>query len=200
MSGITLPLSEACERNRGPILDALAPHFAHSRRVLEIGSGTAQHAVFFGAAMPWLDWQTSDRAEYLPGIRARLAAEAPPNVLAPLELDVKAAWPALSFDALFSANTLHIMDWPAVECLFRGIAAGLAAGGTAAIYGPFNYGGDYTSASNAAFDRSLRRRDPASGIRDVEAVHALAEEAGLMPRADHAMPANNRLLVWMRSA
>jgi len=195
------PHSPACERNREPILAVLREHFAARRQVLEIGSGTGQHAVFFAAAMPWLQWQASDRAEYLPGIRAWLDDARLPNTPAPLELDVLAAWPALDVDAVFSANTLHIMGWDGVQALFEGVGKLLAdSGDTLIVYGPFNYGGAYTSDSNRQFDAWLKARDPRSGIRDFEAVDALAEAAGLRLLADIEMPANNRCLVWRAGA
>ena len=195
------PHSPACERNREPILAVLREHFATRRQVLEIGSGTGQHAVFFAAAMPWLQWQASDRAEYLPGIRAWLDDARLPNTPAPLELDVLAAWPALDVDAVFSANTLHIMGWDGVQALFEGVGKLLAdSGDTLIVYGPFNYGGAYTSDSNRQFDGWLKARDPRSGIRDFEAVDALAEAAGLRLLADIEMPANNHCLVWRAGA
>ena len=195
------PHSPACERNREPILAVLREHFATRRQVLEIGSGTGQHAVFFAAAMPWLQWQASDRAEYLPGIRAWLDDARLPNTPAPLELDVLAAWPALDVDAVFSANTLHIMGWDGVQALFEGVGKLLAdSGDTLIVYGPFNYGGAYTSDSNRQFDAWLKVRDPSSGIRDFEAVDALAEAVGLRLLADIEMPANNRCLVWRAGA
>jgi hypothetical protein len=142
-------------------------------------------------------WQPTDRAEYLPDLAARIAAEGPPNLAPPVELDVLAEpWPAVRGDAVFSANTLHIMSWRAVEALFSGVPRLVEAGGVLAIYGPFKYGGRFTTASNAAFDAMLRERDPQSGLRDFEAVNALAEAVGLKLSADHAMPANNQLLVW----
>jgi len=195
------PWSEACERNRGPILEVLRETFAAATRVLEVGSGTGQHAVFFAAALPQLVWQPSELAEHLPGIAAWRDEAGLPNLLSPLELDVDAApWPVAEVDGMFSANTLHIMSWPSVENFFRGAAAVLGAGGMLAVYGPFNYGGRYTAESNARFDAFLRARDAQSGIRDVEAVHALAQRNGFEPCADHAMPANNRTLTWRRSA
>lgn len=195
-----LPYSDACERNRHPILAVLRVAFADRRRVLEIGAGTGQHAVHFARHLPWLAWQPTDRNEYLAGLAARVAVEGPPNLAAPVELDVLASpWPAFDADAAFSANTLHIMSWRAVESLFAGLAALLPAGGVLAVYGPFHYGGHATSDSNAAFDAMLRERDPASGVRDFEAVDALAQAAGLELQADHAMPANNRLLFWRRA-
>jgi SAM-dependent methyltransferase len=195
-----LPWSEACERNRHPILEVLRVAFADRRRVLEIGAGTGQHAVHFARHLAWLAWQPSDRREHLGGLGARVAAEGPANLTPPVELDVLAApWPALWADAAFSANTLHIMSWRAVEALFAGLGAVLPAGGVLAVYGPFHCGGRATSDSNAAFDAMLRERDPDSGVRDFEAVDALARAAGLALQADHAMPANNRLLVWRRA-
>jgi len=195
-----LPCSPASERNKDPILAVLREHLAQRHQVLEIGSGTAQHAVHFAAAFPALTWQCSDRPEYLPGIRARLQVQGLPNTPAPLALDVaREDWPAAgSFDAAYSANTLHIMGWPEVVCLFAGLDRVLARDATLVIYGPFNSGGRYTSDSNAAFDRSLRENDPRSGLRDIEAVHGLAREIGMAPVADVAMPANNRTLVWRR--
>ena len=199
------PYSPASERNRDPILQVLRGHFAHAHEVLEIGSGTGQHAVHFAAAMPWLIWQCSDRAENLPGIRMWLDEVALPNTPAPIELDVAhGSWPSVCFDAVFSANTLHIMGWHEVEACFVSLgevlafAPAAAAPFTLAVYGPFNYGGDFTSDSNRAFDASLRARDPRMGIRDFEAVDALARAIGLALVDDVAMPANNRTLVWRR--
>lgn len=203
-----LPHAPACQRNREPILSVLREALRDRRRVLEIGSGSGQHAVHFAAAMPWLRWQCTDRAPNLAGIQAWLDHAGLPNTPRPLALDVSVGpWPATTrtgsgdseaFDAAFSANTLHIMGWPAVEQLFAGLDAVLAADATFVVYGPFNYAGDYTSASNREFDGGLRARDPASGIRDFEAVDALARAVDLQLLADHAMPANNRCLVWRR--
>ena len=197
------PFSPACERNREPILAVLREQFVDVRHVLEIGSGTGQHAVHFAAAMPWLSWQCSDRVEHLPGIRAWLDEAVLANTLAPLELDVDAGpWPRAGggkrFDGVFSANTLHIMGWPSVQRFFAGVDEVLSPGGALAVYGPFNYGGHFSSDSNREFDGWLRARDPASGIRDFEAVDALARDIGLALRADVPLPANNRCLVWCR--
>lgn len=189
--------SEACERNKGPILRILAEAFARSRAVLEIGSGTGQHAVHFATHLPHLSWQPSDRAEYLPGLRERIAREGPSNLRAAVELDVgEFPWQVDPCDAVFTANTLHIMDWAAAQDLFRGVGAVLTAPGVFCVYGPFRYGGHYTSASNAEFDAYLKARDPQSGIRDFEAVNILSSEQGLRLLADHPMPANNQLLLW----
>ena len=195
------PVAPACARNRDPILGVLRAHFAERTRVLEIGSGTGQHAVHFAAAMPHLVWQTSDVAENLPGIRAWLAEAKLANTPAPIELDVaRGDWPEMQYHAIFSANTLHIMSWPEVESLFGALGRIATPDAKLAIYGPFNYGGAYTSASNAAFDESLRARAPHMGIRDMEAVDALARRAGFALIDDVAMPANNRTLVWQRQA
>ena len=193
------PYSPASERNRDPILEVLRAHFAQVREVLEIGSGTGQHAVHFAAAMPWLSWQCSDRADYLQGIGMWLDEAALPNTPPSLELDVaQGSWPVRSFDAAFSANTLHIMGWPEVEAFFAGLDETLAADAVLAVYGPFNYGGQFTSDSNRAFDASLKARDGRMGIRDAEAVDALAQTIGLRLVDDVAMPANNRCRVWRR--
>lgn len=205
---MTLPHAPACERNREPILAVLREHFADRRHVLEIGSGTGQHAVHFAAAMRWLRWQSSDRAEYLPGIRQWLQHAALPNTPPPLLLDVNQyPWPqpesddaAQRFDALFSANTLHIMGWPEVQAFFAGLDQALARDAVLVVYGPFNYADDYTSDSNREFDVWLKARDPRSAIRDFEAVDALAAARGFELLADVAMPANNRTLVWRRGS
>jgi cyclopropane fatty-acyl-phospholipid synthase-like methyltransferase len=193
------PFAPSCERNREPILQVLAPLLRDARSVLEVGSGTGQHAVHFAAAMPWLTWQTSERAEHLPGIAQWLEDAALPNTPPSLALDVATGpWPGTRFDAVFTSNTLHIMGWPQVQAFFAGVDSVLAPGGTVVAYGPFNLGGAYTSQSNAQFDAWLKARDPASAIRDFEAVDALARGIGLQLMDDHAMPANNRLPVWRR--
>jgi cyclopropane fatty-acyl-phospholipid synthase-like methyltransferase len=192
------PYAEACDRNRAPILEVLRRHFTDRRRVLEIGSGTGQHAVYFAAALPQLIWQTSDREENLAGIRLWIDEAQLPNLPDPLTLDVRESWPSGVFDGIFSANTLHIMAWDEVKSLFAALPSIMAEDAVLAIYGPFNYGGSFTSASNAAFDDSLKRRSPKSGIRDFEAVNQLAQSMGLILMEDHAMPANNRTLVWRR--
>jgi len=193
------PYSPSCDRNREPILAVLREHFVDRHDVLEIGSGTGQHAVHFAAAMPWLRWQCSDVADNLPGIRMWLDEAALPNTPAPIELDVaRGPWPPQTFDAVFSANSLHIMGWGEVEALFAGLDAALAPDATLVVYGPFNYDGDYTSDSNREFDSWLKARDPRSAIRDFEAVDALASAIGLRLVDDVAMPANNRCLVWRR--
>ena len=183
------PFSEASERNRAPILAILKRVFSRSRSVLEIGSGTGQHAAYFAPELPHLIWQASDRAENLPDIRQW--------VTDPIELDVDKPFPKVDADAIFTANTCHIMSWPQVERMFAGIG-GMPSVKTFCLYGPFNYGGKHTSDSNARFDAMLRARDAASGIRDAEAISALAAKSGFRLAEDHAMPANNRLLVFRR--
>lgn len=193
------PYAPACDQNRDPILTVLRHHFADRNQVLEIGGGTGQHAVYFATTLPHLNWQTSDRAENLSGIQLWLNEAALPNTPAPLELDVNGAWPRHRFDAVFSANSLHIMSRSEVEALFMGLANVMAANVKLAIYGPFNYAGHYTSESNAAFDRWLKTQAPHMGIRDFEAVDDLARTIGLRVLDDRAMPANNRCIVWQRS-
>ena len=182
------PFSEPSERNRAPILEILKRVFKDRKRVLEIGSGTGQHAAYFAPELPHLVWQASDVADNLPGIRQWVSDA--------MELDVDKPWPRVQADAVFSANTCHIMSWPQVERLFAGI--GRMGPEVFALYGPFNYGGRHTSESNARFDAMLRGRDPASGIRDFEAIVELAARNDLALREDNAMPANNRLLVFER--
>ncbi|MDP1564890.1 MAG: DUF938 domain-containing protein [Polaromonas sp.] len=194
------PHAPATDRNREPILAILRERFADRREVLEIGSGTGQHAAYFAAALPWLRWQASDVADNLPGIRLWLDEAGLPNTPPPIEMDMRSPWPDISFDAVFSANTLHIMGWSQVQQLFAGLGARLLPGGLLTVYGPFNYDGQFTSDSNARFDASLRAGNPASGLRDFEAVNALAAAAGLALLDDRAMPANNRCISWQRSA
>ena len=198
---VMLTLSEACERNKGPILAVLRAELAGSTHVLEVGSGTGQHAVYFAAGLPQLAWQPSELPENLAPLAERIRLEGGPNLRAPLALDVRDdPWPLAAVDAVFSANTLHIMGWGAVCEFFRGVGAVLAPAGVLCVYGPFRFGGRHTSDSNTAFDHYLRQRDPASGVRDFEALDAEAQAHGLRFAADHSMPANNRTLVWRRAA
>jgi cyclopropane fatty-acyl-phospholipid synthase-like methyltransferase len=193
------PFAPACERNRGPILEVLKLYFTDRRRILEIASGTGQHAVFFAPVFANAIWQTSDLKENLPGIRLWLEEAALPNLPPPIELDVTGTWPDARYDAIFSANSLHIMPWSAVEQFFAGVARVLEPDGILAVYGPFNYNGTYTSESNREFDAWLKQQySPESAIRDFEAVDRLAGQIGCQLVQDHAMPANNRLLLWRR--
>jgi SAM-dependent methyltransferase len=196
------PFSPSSEQNRAPILAVLRRFLPGRRRLLEIGSGTGQHAVYFGAEFPALEWQTSDLAENHAGIRAWLEEAGLKNVRMPWLVDAlePAAWPAAAgrFDAVFCANAVHIMPWEAVERLFsaEGLGRAVAPGGLLLFYGPYNYGGRFTSESNARFDQWLKAQNAFSGVRDFEAVDALARAAGFRLVEDIAMPANNRTLVW----
>lgn len=197
---MALPFSQACENNQAPILSILERAFAHSTKVLEIGSGTGQHGVHFAPRLPHLVWQCSDLPEHHAGIRAWHAAQPAPNLRAPIAFDLRSsAWPDGEWDAAFTSNTAHIVSWPLVQRMLELAGAHLAAGGVFVIYGPFNYGGQFTSDSNRAFDAMLRQRDPDSGIRHVEHVIALAAANGLKLLEDNAMPANNRTLVFQRA-
>lgn len=194
------PYAESCEENKRPILEVLRIEFADVRNVLEIGSGTGQHAVFFAGQLPHLVWHTSDVVEHHAGIRAWIDAAGLDNVRPPLTLDVRRdAWPEARFDGVFSANTVHIMGWPEVEAMFAGIGGVLAPGGHFCLYGPFNYGGKFTSESNARFDQWLKARDARSGVRNFEDLDRLANAAGMRLLNDYAMPANNRTLVWLKT-
>ncbi len=195
----TLPTSPASERNKQPILEQLLRLLPADARVLEIGSGWGQHAVFICRAMPGLRWQPSDRREELPVLQQRLAQEGSPRISSPVALDVlQDAWPARQFDAAFSANTAHIMSWPAVCASFAGVGASLVAGGQFFLYGPFNIGGCFTAPSNQAFDQSLRARNPAMGIRDLQALESLACDHQMKLQERISMPANNFLLVFKK--
>jgi hypothetical protein len=185
------PFSEASERNRAPILGVLKRVFANSRLVLEVGSGTGQHAAYFAPELPHLVWQASDVADNLLGIREWVSE--PP----PIELDVDKEWPKVRADAVFSANTCHVMSWPQVERMLEGIGKTPSVQ-IFCLYGPFNYGGKHTSESNARFDAMLRGRDPKSGLRNVEDVIEIAARAGLVLEEDNPMPAHNRLLVFQK--
>jgi cyclopropane fatty-acyl-phospholipid synthase-like methyltransferase len=194
-----LPYSQACENNKAPILEKLSETFNAPGKVLEVGTGTGQHAVHFATAMPHLQWQPTDHPDAVDSCRARLEQAGLPNILPVIELDVGAApWPVETFTWAFSANTAHIMAWTEVEQMFRGIGERLPKGGAFCLYGPFNNQGRYTSESNRQFDQYLKARSPHMGIRDLEDLRALAESVGLTLAENHAMPANNQLLVFRR--
>ncbi len=193
------PYSESCDQNREAILSVIQPLLKNCSSVLEIGSGTGQHAVYFAKHMPHLIWHTSDCAEYLPGIQLWLDEARLANTPKPIELDVStSSWPQLAVDAIFSANTVHIMHWPDVEALFGGVGKLLAPGGLFLLYGPFNYGNSYTSDSNARFDEWLKAQDSESGIRNFEDLDMLAQHAGMLLVHDYEMPVNNRILYWSK--
>lgn len=193
------PYSQACENNKTAILEVISQYFDACSHILEIGSGTGQHAVFFAGEMPQLKWQTSDLKENHSGIISWLSEAGLENVRYPIELDVSLPeWPVEGFDGVFSANTSHIMNWSEVEAMLQGVGYHLADGGIFCLYGPFNYHGKYTSESNALFDQHLKQRAAHMGVRNFEAIDSLAREQGLMLLADCEMPANNRTLVWQK--
>jgi cyclopropane fatty-acyl-phospholipid synthase-like methyltransferase len=193
---INKPYSEACDQNKHYIKAVLEPYLDAGSRVLEIGSGTGQHGLFFASEFPRINWQTSDLAEHLPGIQAWLDDNKLANMPAPIELDVTADWPAQEYELLFSANTFHIMNQQQVEHYLLHSVKSLKPGGYLIVYGPFNYNNDYTSPSNERFDGWLKSRDPQSGIKHFEWLDAIAQRAGYRLIDDIAMPANNRTLVW----
>ena len=193
------PFAESSEQNKIPILAVLKQFCAEIETVLEIGSGTGQHAVFFAEQFPHLTWIASDQLEYHAGIQMWLKDSGLTNIQGPLLLDVdQNEWPIKQTDAIFSANTVHIMGWPSVERMFSGVGKTLKEGGTFCLYGPFNYNGQFSSESNARFDQWLKQRDAVSGVRDFEALQTLADKAGLIFIDDVEMPANNRILVWKK--
>jgi len=200
-AGHQLPYSQSCENNKGAILSQLETLFADYTEVLELGSGTGQHASWFASHMPWLQWQPTEMQENLPVLAPRCLVYEGDNLLAPLALDVSVSpWPVTSPKAIFTANTLHIMPFASVQALFDALGGQAVAGTLLVVYGPFNYGGRYTSESNARFDQWLAAQHPLSAIRDFEEVDALAQNAGFSLEQDNEMPANNRLLVWRRLA
>ena len=197
---MSLPYSQACENNKQPILERIAPLLAEATHVLEIGSGTGQHGVWFSRALPHLVWQTSDRQAGIDGLTARIRAEGPPNLRLPVVLDVAMPdWPLSQAGNIFTANSLHIMSKKHVESFFGGSGKILEAGGQLFVYGPFKYEGQFTTPSNARFDLWLKQRDPLSGVRDIEWINRLAKEAGCRLLYDYAMPANNQLLVFEKN-
>ena len=195
------PYSQACENNKEPILRAIRVPFGHCTRVLELASGTGQHAAFFSAALPGIEWLPTDLPGALDGIRAWRLASGQENFLPPRVLDVSDSdWPDLGVDGVFAANLLHYVPWETVVNLFRRLAGQLGASQPLCVYGPFNYQGRFTSPSNEQFDEWLKSTDPRRGVRDFEAVRQLAADNGFALRQDTAMPANNRLIWWCRSA
>lgn len=194
------PYSESCDQNRDAILSVIEPLLTAKSTVLEIGSGTGQHAVYFSEKMPHLSWQPTDQKHHLEGINRWLKEARLDNIHTPLELNVtQSYWPEIKVDAVFTANTLHIMHWHEVESLFANLSGRLNEDGLLIIYGPFNYHNQYTSESNARFDSWLKARDIQSGIRDFEQVNQLAEKQGFRLLQDFEMPANNRILCWNKS-
>ncbi|MEO0973008.1 MAG: DUF938 domain-containing protein [Pseudomonadota bacterium] len=196
------PFAASCERNQDPILNALRPILTRygDCQVLEVGSGTGQHGVFFASALPWVTWTLSDRAENHAGIEAWRNEADLKNLLGPLLLDVN-DFPDVEppVQVVFSANTAHIMRWQEVTLMIAGAANALAEDGRLLVYGPFRRDGAHTSEGNEAFDHSLRQMSPSMGIRDLEAVDGVARDAGLTLVAVHQMPANNLLVEWRKA-
>ncbi|NOZ53996.1 MAG: DUF938 domain-containing protein [Gammaproteobacteria bacterium] len=191
--------SESCEENKLPLLSILKKEFSAAHTILEIGSGTGQHAVFFATELPHLLWQPSDVVSNHASIITWTNDSGIDNVLPPLALDVaQHRWPTATFDGIFSANTVHIMSWQEVTKMFSGIGSVLDNQAKFCLYGPFNEGGHYSSESNARFDQWLKGRDPASGIRDIEALDKLASQQGLQLQNNYEMPVNNRALLWIK--
>lgn len=194
----TLPFSQACENNKQPILLVLSRYLLKPCMVLEVGSGTAQHAVYFAQRMPHLTWQPTEIPAGMIETQKRLTQAALPNVSALKALDVtQSEWPE-GFDAVFTANTLHIMSWAQAQTFIISVARYLPDNGLCFIYGPFNYNSQFTSESNQAFDAYLKRRDPLSGIRDFEKIEALFNLHDMILVEDMTMPANNKILVWKK--
>jgi cyclopropane fatty-acyl-phospholipid synthase-like methyltransferase len=193
---IEKPISQASINNREPIFAQLQRLLKNTTSVLEIGSGTGQHAVYFAGELPHLHWHTSDLAVNHPGINQWLDEYSGDNISRPFEFDVTGDWPELKVDALYTANTLHIMGFESVKQFFAGLANVLNNNGKLIVYGPFKYNGEFTTPSNANFDIWLKNQNPVSGIRDIEVIQELAKEQGLELVEDNAMPANNQLLVF----
>lgn len=195
------PYSQACENNKKPILDVIGNYFNDSELVLEIGSGTAQHAVYFANELKNTYWQTSDQRQYMKGINLRINEYKKYNLGRPLAIDVtQSPWAIDRCEGVFSANTSHIMSWPMVEKMFQGVGRILLPKKSFCLYGPFNFDGQYTSSSNQAFDNMLRDRDPESGLRNFEELLALAELNGLSFTKRYDLPANNCILTWQKNA
>lgn len=194
------PYSESCDQNKDVILSVISPLFFSLSNVLEIGSGTGQHAIYFAGKMPHLTWHTSDCQSYLDGINMWLADTGLTNVLPPLELDVsRSQWPQLEVDAVFTANSIHIMQQQDVVNLINGVGKLLKQGGSFVIYGPFNYNGLYTSKSNESFDQWLKDRDPLSGVKNFEEIESMANSNNMQLVTDYEMPANNRILHFIKT-
>lgn len=192
------PFAESSEQNKQPILEILQTEFADVETVLEVSSGTGQHAVFFAEQMPHLQWTASDLEENHEGIRLWMEEADLPNVHGPLLLDCREEWPDMQFDAIFSANAIHIMSWDAVKGMIKNTGRVLRTGGKLCFYGPFMYDGQHTAESNARFDVWLKERDPLSGVRDVSAIRQLMQEQDMQLIEDYEMPVNNRILVWQK--
>ena len=194
-----LPFSEACERNKGPILEVLRKVFSKTGTVLEIGSGTGQHAVHFSKNLPHLVWQPTELGERVAMLKSRIDLEGPGNLLPAKELDVlRIDWGLEETDAIFIANVFHIAPIEVMHSCLKGTSKCLKRLGIFCVYGPFRFGGEFTSPSNAQFDSSLKTNNPEWGIRDFEQLCQVAEEEGLAFQHNYSMPANNQLLVFKK--
>lgn len=198
-SKVDMPWSAAAEGNAAPILEILRCEFRNCSDVLEIGSGTGQHAVRFASELCRLRWQTSDLDENHAGIVARLAHAGLTNVLAPISLDVTRADIKAHFDAVFSANTAHIMNFDAVLRMLALASRVLRSGGVFCLYGPFRRFGKFNTPSNARFDASLRSRHAGMGIRDLEDLDEACVDLGLHRSSLYAVPSNNLVVIWKKT-
>ncbi len=192
------PFAPAAKENRNVILDVLKQEFKNKNSVLEIGSGTGQHAAYFSQHLPYLSWQASDKKEMLTGISMWINDTKASNALPPIALDVNLSWPQQQYDAAYAANIAHIMHWNEIEALFSGLNQTLTDKAVFCLYGPFNINGNYTSESNRNFDQWLRNRDPKSCIRDKDDLDQLAVDNDFQISTQWEMPANNKILSWRR--
>ena len=191
--------SQAADNNKTPILNTLSEWLSNGELVLEIGSGSGQHAIHIASALSKIRWQPTEHPNILPILTKNIASFGSPNLLTPQSLDLAAVeWPTESVDCVYSANVIHIVDKTLGGSLIKTAAESLRAGGLLALYGPFKYQGNFTTASNAEFDDWLKDRNPSSGIRDFEWVMGLAEDSGLTFVEDRSMPANNQFLAFRR--
>ena len=195
---IKLPTSVSCQNNRDPIIKELARIFKKTSNVLEIGSGTGQHAVWFAPRLPWLDWQPSDLENHQDNINKWLRSYPAPNLRKPIVLDVGSVWPKTCYDAIFSANTSHILSWKNVEHMITGAASMLPKNGIFCLYGPFKIRGIDLAPSNVAFDKKLKVSSPKRGLRHVEMIDKIAVSSGLQMTENVSMPENNRILSWIK--
>ena len=193
------PFSKYCENNKQPILEVIAQYFTDDGVVLEIGSGTGQHAMYFAEKLPHIYWQTSERSDHIEGVNQWLNAYRKYNLGRPFEIDVKQdKWPIDKVKGIFSANTSHIMRWQSVEKMFQHSGELLLPSHYFCLYGPVNINGEYTSDSNKQFDQFLRSDNPKMGLRNLEDLQELAKTNGLEFVQKHDMPANNFIMVWQK--
>ena len=197
---MTKPFSESCERNSAPILEVLKEVITtKDQRLLEIGAGTGQHAVYFAPEFPWLEWYPTDKSENIAGMSLWFSEAKIPNIQKPVRLDVTTDdFPKVKFDVVFTANTFHIMSWKECKSCMKLLGNRLREDSRAIIYGPFRYDGEHTSESNEKFDAWLKERNPQSGVRNFEDVLRAMESNGFVLEDDFPMPANNRILVFRR--